>query len=129
MSTVEKGVRSLGIIFIILGLWGFFQNPILGIFLVGTANNWAYLLSGVLAIAFATRGSSSARQFAKIFGVIFGVFALVGFFTPTGPYFGTLWSNTATDVLHLIFSVVFLYLGYGRTYEARRRMHEAPARG
>lgn len=129
-DTVSKGVMTLGIIFIIVGIWGFIQNPILGLFLVNTSHNWVHLISGVLAVAFASSGELRAKQFAKVFGVIYGLLAVVGFFMPRMHSLGPVIMNRADDFLHLFLAAVFLYLGYSRAYGARRdRMREAPARG
>lgn len=129
-DTVSKGVMTLGIIFIVIGIWGFIQNPILGLFLVNTSHNWVHLISGILAIAFAAGGALRAKQFAKVFGVLYGLLAVVGFFMPRLHALGPVAMNRADDFLHLFFAVVFLYLGYSRVYGARRTgMREAPARG
>lgn len=81
-DTVSKGVMTLGIIFIVIGIWGFIQNPILGLFLVNTSHNWVHLISGILAVAFAYSGELRAKQFAKVFGVIYGLIAIFGLFMP-----------------------------------------------
>jgi hypothetical protein len=130
MSTVSKGVMTLGIIFIIIGIWGFFQNPILGLFLVGPAHNWVHLLSGLLAVFFAWSGEVPAKQFSKVFGVIYGLLAIYGFFVSGDLYFGFMRANNADDWLHLLLAIAFLYLGFSRVYGIQRRgMREAPARG
>ncbi len=130
MSTVSKSVMTLGIIFIIIGIWGFFQNPILGLFLADPVHNGVHLISGILAVIFASRGEAPAKQFSKVFGVIYGLLAIYGFFVPGHLYFGFLQANNADDWLHLVLAAIFLYLGYSRVYGVyHRRMHEAPARG
>lgn len=128
MSTVSRGVMTLGIIFIIVGVWGFFQNPILGLFMVSPMHNWVHLVSGLLAVIFASRGEAPAKGFSKVFGVVYGLIAIAGFFFMTDPHFGPLRANRADDWLHLVLAAAFLYLGYSRVYGARR-LHEAPARG
>lgn len=130
MSTVSKGVMTLGVIFIIIGIWGFFQNPILGLFLINPMHNWVHLISGIFAVIFASTGEYQARQFAKVFGVIYGLLAIAGFFIADEYYFGFLRTNTADDWLHLFLAAAFLYLGYSRVYGVHRRgMGEAPVRG
>ncbi|MBI3804076.1 MAG: DUF4383 domain-containing protein [Nitrospirae bacterium] len=129
MSTLSKSVLTLGIIFVIIGIWGFFQNPILGLFLVNTPHNWIHLISGILAIVFASSGEVQARQFSKVFGVIYGLLALVGFFMPRIHSLGFMVMNRADDWLHLILAAAFLYFGFSRVYGTHRPMHGAPARG
>ncbi len=129
MSTVSKWVMTLGIIFIIVGIWGFIQNPILGIFLVGVSHNWVHLITGILAVIFASQGEVSAKQFSKVFGVLYGLLTIYGFFVPGDIYFGFLRANNADDWLHLVFAVIFLYLGFSHVYGVHRPMQEAHARG
>jgi len=129
MKFASRGVTALGIIFIIIGIWGFFQNPILGLFMVSPMHNSVHLLSGILAVIFASRGEAPAKNFSKVFGIVYGLLAVSGFFMPD-PHFGPLRANRADDWLHLFLATAFLYLGYSRAYGVRRRgLHEAPARG
>lgn len=128
MKVVSRGVMALGIIFIIIGIWGFFQNPVLGLFMVSPMHNWVHLISGILAVIFASRGEVPAKNFSKVFGIVYGLLAISGFFMPD-PHFGALRVNRADDWLHLFLAAAFLYFGYSRVYGARRaRMREAPAR-
>lgn len=128
MSTVTKGVKTLGIIFIILGIWGFFQNPILGLFLVDPMHNIVHLISGVLALVFAAQGEAPAKQFSKVFGVIYGLLAIAGFFKVGVYTLGFMMANDADDWLHLVLAVAFLYFGFSRVYGTHRPMRQAPAR-
>lgn len=130
MSSVSKGVKALGIILIIIGIWGFFQNPILGLFLVDPMHNVFHLLTGILAIVFAARGEAPAKQYSKVIGVVYGLLTIAGFFMSGIYELGFMRMNDADDWLHLFFGVAFLYYGYSRVYGARRHgMREAPVRG
>ncbi len=51
----------LGAVFIILGLLGFTQNPVLGLFQVNVVLSLIHIVSGILALVFAARGENQAR--------------------------------------------------------------------
>ncbi len=129
MSSVSRSVKALGIILVIIGIWGFFQNPILGLFLVDPMHNVFHLLTGILAIVFAARGEAPAKQYSKVIGVVYALITIAGFFMSGVYELGFMRMNDTDDWLHLFLTAAFLYLGYSRVYGARRaRMREAPAR-
>jgi hypothetical protein len=101
----------LGAVFIILGILGFVQNPILGVFQVNTVHNLIHLLSGILAFVFAAKGESEARTFALILGVVYLLITVLGFIQGSGQLLGIVAINTADNFLHLVLAVVFLGLG------------------
>lgn len=81
-TDTQRTLSTVGVIFLALGIWGFFQNPILGLFAVDAAHNVVHLLSGVLALAFAASTEARAIGFAKVFGWIYGILAILGFLVP-----------------------------------------------
>ncbi len=101
----------LGAIFIILGLLGFFNNPILGTFQVDALHNVIHLATGVLAIIFAGMGDSQARTFCLVFGIIYLLVTILGFISGTGKILGLISNNMADNFLHLVIAIVFLALG------------------
>jgi len=127
MSSMAKGVMTLGVIFIIIGIWGFFQNPVFGIFAVDGAHNLVHLVSGILAVSFASLDDDRTKQFAKVFGYLYGLIMLAGFVTRRPELFG-MTINNADNFLHLFFAVVFLYLGYSHARGMEPMRHAAVAR-
>lgn len=117
---MEKSIVTiLGIVFLVIGVLGFFSSPyLLGFFEVDTMHNIVHLLSGVVALAAVGMGLGAVRTYAKVFGVVYGVVALVGFFMPGDMILGLFAANTADDVLHLVLAVVFLYVGFGPSSES-----------
>ena len=99
-----------GVVFIILGLLGFVNHPILGIFAVDTLHNLVHLVSGILAIVFAMQGESQARRFALILGIVYALVTILGFIGG-GKILGLIVSNGADNVLHLVLAIVFLIVG------------------
>lgn len=125
MSSMAKGVMTLGVIFIILGLWGFFQNPVLGMFAVDGVHNLVHLVSGILAITFATLDDHRTKQFAKVFGYVYGLIAVAGFVTRRPDLFG-MTINNGDNFLHLFLAAAFLYYGYSHA-RGMEPMRHAPA--
>lgn len=101
----------LGAVFIIIGILGFFNNPILGIFQVNLVHNLIHLASGVLAFIFAARSESEARTFSLVLGVVYLLVTVLGFIQGSGNLLGIVAINTADNFLHLVLAIVFLALG------------------
>lgn len=97
-----------GVVFVLIGVLGFFSNPILGIFGVNTLHNLVHIVSGILAFVFAMQGEAQARKFAMILGVVYALVTILGFLG----VLGFLAVNPADNFLHLILAVVFLIVGF-----------------
>lgn len=100
-----------GVVFIILGLLGFVNDPILGIFDVDLLHNLVHLASGILALIFASQGESQARRFALILGIVYGLVTILGFLAGDGKILGLIATNGADNILHLLLTIVFLIVG------------------
>lgn len=110
---VQKIIYVLGAVFVVIGLLGFVNNPILGIFEVDTLHNIIHLLSGILAIVFARQGESQATMFAKVFGVVYLLVAALGFIqVSSGKILGLVTINGADNLLHILLAAVLLYVGF-----------------
>lgn len=104
-------IMWLGVILVIVGIIGFFANPLLGLFEVNAMHNLVHIITGVLAIVFAMTSESAAKNFAKVFGIIYGLVAILGIFSGSGMVLGIA-LNGADNVLHIILALIFLYLGF-----------------
>lgn len=106
-------IMVLGVLFIIIGVLGYFNNPVLGVFEVDTLQNIFHILSGVVAIAMAAIGQRAAKFFAKTLGLIYGLVAILGFILGTEEkLLGLMQINTADNFLHLLLAVVLLFVGF-----------------
>lgn len=103
----KKVVMVLGVVLLLIGIIGFFNNPILGIFGVDTIHNVVHLVSGLLALLATVNGESASKMFAKIFGIIYALLGVLGFLMAS-PLLGFLMVNPADNVLHLIVGIVLL---------------------
>jgi hypothetical protein len=112
--TAKTAAIVLGIVFVVVGLLGFVNNPVLGLFLVNPAHNLVHLVSGavLLAGAYSSLGSSLAL---KIIGVVYALVAVLGFFmvSADGMLLGMIAMNEADKWLHVLLAVVILAAGFG----------------
>ncbi|TCP30018.1 uncharacterized protein DUF4383 [Scopulibacillus darangshiensis] len=100
-------VRVLGVIFLILGIVGFFIS-FDDLFSLTLNHNIVHLLTGIILLA-ASGSEASSALVAKIFGFIYLVVFIVGLFTQD--ILGIM-LLPADDVLHVIIAAVLLYVGF-----------------
>ena len=106
----------LGVVLVLVGLLGFVNNPVLGIFAVNGMHNVVHLLTGALAIYFATAGVKNLALYGKVFAVVYALVTVLGFIMP-GSVLG-MTVNGADNILHLLLTVVFAYIGF---YDVKTR--------
>ena len=110
--TAKMAAIIIGIVFVLVGLLGFFNNPVLGLFEVNAAHNIVHILAGVvlLAGAYTTLGASMSL---KIIGVVYAIIAVLGFFMVTdGMLLGFIAHNAADLWLHVVLAVIILLAGF-----------------
>ena len=106
-----------GIVFLLIGFLGFVpaiapDGMLLGIFHVNAAHNIVHLLSGMAALACGFASAGASRLYLRIFGLVYGLVALLGFVQGEGMLLGLI-SNNMPDVwLHVAISAVSLILGF-----------------
>ncbi|MBI2575961.1 DUF4383 domain-containing protein [Candidatus Woesearchaeota archaeon] len=111
-DTQKTFAKIVGVVLILLGLIGFFSNPVLGYFGVNSLQNIVHLIGGVLGLVLANKGSGKA--FNKWLGIIGVILAILGFIPSTAALLlSVLGINQAITVLHLIVGVVALGVAYG----------------
>ncbi|HZW10532.1 MAG TPA: DUF4383 domain-containing protein [Phycisphaerales bacterium] len=97
----------MGVLFLIVAVWGFIDGDNVLIFHVNAAHNMVHLLSGIAALACAFAGEQVARIFCWTFGLTYGLVALLGFAGVTVVE-DLLHLNPADDWLHVGITLVFL---------------------
>jgi hypothetical protein len=90
-----------------------FSCKLLGLFDVNPAHNFVHLATGIVAIIAGVSGEKASRIFFQIFGVIYGLVAVLGFYYGDQPLLGIVANNSADSVLHVVIAIVALYLGFG----------------
>ena len=113
--TAKLAAIILGVVFVLIGLLGFFNNPVIGLFAVNPAHNLVHIISGLvlLAGAFSSLGSSTAL---KIIGVVYVIVAVAGFlpflYFGDGGLLGFITMNDADKWLHVVLAIVMLGAGF-----------------
>ena len=97
----------LGVVFVLVAIWGFIDGQRVLIFHVNAAHNTVHLISGLVALACAYAGARASRLFCVIFGVVYGLVALLGF-AGVQAVIDLLHLNPADNWLHAVLSLVFL---------------------
>lgn len=110
----------IGLVFIGVGLLGFIDNPIIGtsadaIFHADTTHNYVHIVSGVLFVLVALMAARSAAGFMKVFGIVYLLIGVLGFFAVSGDglgqVLGFLHVNSADNYLHLGLGIVIFLAG------------------
>lgn len=122
MTTVQRVAQIFGVVFLILGIAGFFfsmsmeEALLLGMFPVNVVHNIVHLLFGLWGLA-AARSFAGAKSYAQITGVLYLVLAVLGFVDPTG--FGLIPIGGNIIWLHAAIGLVLSYVGFtARTDQA-----------
>ena len=107
----------LGAVFLLIGVLGFVPSAttdgmLLGMFHVNPAHNFVHLLSGVVAVVAGLSGGSAPLWFFRVFGIIYGLVATLGFMGGSEPVLGMIANNRADVWLHALLSLVSLILGF-----------------
>ena len=115
---LKKIGLAFGVIFVLVGLAGYVpaltpDGKLLGVFAVNGAHNLVHILTGVIAIAIAVASPANMAAFFKIFGVVYGLVAVLGFFAGDQPLLAIIAHNMADMWLHVAIAAVSLYLGFG----------------
>jgi hypothetical protein len=108
-----------GVVFLVIGILGFVpavtkDEMLLGIFHVNTAHNAVHLLSGVVALICGMMGVGASRMYFRIFGLVYGAVAVMGFMNP-GEHtmlLGVISNNMAVTWLHVVIAAVSLLIGF-----------------
>lgn len=115
---LKRMARIFGYTFVVVGILGFIpgittdEGRLLGIFQVDAMHNIVHILSGVVALLAAYKSQHAARMYFKVFGVVYGLVAILGIFHGNQPLFGLMAHNGADVVLHFLIAGVALYLGF-----------------
>lgn len=113
MSALVKPLTWLaGVILLLVGILGFFQNPILGTFEVNTLHNLVHLVTGAAGLIAAGMGLGASRSYLIIFGLVYLVVTVLGFLG-ISLVTNTLMVNGADNYLHLAIAAVYLLVGFG----------------
>ncbi|GAB4148333.1 MAG: hypothetical protein OHK0017_11090 [Patescibacteria group bacterium] len=112
MTNRQYIVLGFGIVFVLIGLLGFVQNPVLGVFGVDNWHNFIHLFSGIAALA-VFRSDKNSTRYAKVMGIIYAAVFVLGVVWPNDKILGFIHIENNDDWLHLFLAAILLYTGYG----------------
>ena len=105
---VKATAILVGLIFLLIGIVGFVpaitpaNGMLLGIFHVNTAHNIVHLASGIVFLLCGMAGTGPSQTFFRIFGIIYGVVALLWFFYGDNALLGIVAKNAADTWLYVV---------------------------
>jgi len=118
-----KGAAILfGLVFLVVGILGFVpavtpnvngMPMLLGIFHVNLAHDVVHLASGAVFLVCGLAGTGPSRTFFQIFGIVYALVAVLGFYSGDQPILGLISNNMADVWLHVVLAVAMLFLGFG----------------
>lgn len=106
MMVAKVFLRVLGVIFVVVGVFGFFV-PMNGFMDLTVTHNLVHLVSGVLALSLSSRFSIVG---ARIIGYVYALVAVLGLFVHN--VFGLIMLMPGDTVLHFIIAAACLFVGY-----------------
>ncbi|MFZ3589109.1 DUF4383 domain-containing protein [Bacillus sp. DJP31] len=109
-----KFVRVLSLVFIVLGVIGFFL-PLEAIFHLTPVHNSVHLLSGVIGL-WASSSESKSALYARIFGLVYLGVAVLGLFTHE--FLGIIFL-LADNILHFIIAFASIYVGFASASKSK----------
>jgi hypothetical protein len=110
----RTAANILGAVFIIVGILGFFPNPLVsptGLFAVNAAHNLIHILSGAVILAFAHTGPGASLGL-KIVGAVYALVAVLGLILHGDMLLGIVRVNGADHALHVVLAIVILAAGF-----------------
>ncbi len=105
----------LGIVLVLLGLVGFVNNPVLGLFGVNLYQNLLHLVGGAVVLWFGYKGAGkSTNMWLGIVALVVGVLWFVPWVGGAGGLLDQIFGiNANISYLHLAVGVVSLGVSYG----------------
>ncbi len=80
MNNLQRSwAMIIGIILIVVGIWGFFQQPVLSLFGVNPAHNIVHIVTGLIFAWAGFSKGTSAMPVNKWLGVIYIFVGIIGF--------------------------------------------------
>jgi len=106
-----------GLVFLVIGVLGFLprfapDGELFGMFKVNTFHNMIHLITGVIFLFMAITSGYASRVFFRIFGIIYLIVAILGFFYGERSILGVVSNNMADSWLHLVLSIIMLGIGF-----------------
>ena len=125
----QTAAKIFGVVFLAVGILGFVPQAmdgckLLGLFCVNPTHNMVHLLSGAIALAVGLSSEVASIWYFRIFGVVYGLVAILGYSSGDAPLLGVIANNMHDVWLHALISLASLALGF---LPARNKLPTTPA--
>jgi hypothetical protein len=132
---MKRIAYTFGALMLVAGIAGFIpalapNGLLFGLFAVDAMHNVVHLVTGLVAVLAGAASEGAARNYFRIFGVVYAVVAVLGLVTRDGQVLGM--ANNMADVgLHIVIAAFALYMGfaYGHTPSPPRGTRGPDLRG
>ena len=113
----KKCARDFGVVLFLIGLLACIpgltlDSYFLGVFKVNLATNALHLGTGLIGYLLSHSNLRACKIYFQIFGLIYGVVAILGFGYGDADILGYFANNMADTWVHLIICLLTLYLGF-----------------
>ncbi|MGJ0510575.1 MAG: DUF4383 domain-containing protein [Methylocystis sp.] len=118
--------KTLGVIFIIVGILGFIPNPLIsyrGLFEVNTFHNIVHIVTG--GILLASPYYNAPVITLRVLGVIYAIITIFGFISLNSLAAMGMAANHPDNWLHLILAIIMLWAGFALMTEDTDRVTTA----
>ncbi len=122
---------AFGLPFVVLGIVGFFPNPLIshqGVFEVNVAHNVLHVVVGAIFLAGVPRSNDAARRTLQSLSVAGILLAVLGFLANGSLILGLIHVNEADKWLHAVLAVVLVAIAVGISMIEGRRKAPATSR-
>jgi hypothetical protein len=114
----KKIAAVFGIVFLVAGLLGFVPSiapneHMMGLH-VNSAHNLVHILTGIVALIVAMKSDRASVLFFRVFGVIYGLVAILGFMMGDRPLLGIISNNIPDAWFHTIVALFSLVVGFSK---------------
>ena len=115
---IQLAAKLTGVVLLAVGILGFVpgittNEHLLGVFHVNTAHSIIHLLSGAAALTAGLTNVKASRLYFRIFGVVYGLVAILGFVYGDRPILGLVSNNMEDTLLHLAIATFALAISFG----------------
>lgn len=102
--------KVFGVVLLLVGIVGFFMNPLMGMDL-SKRHSVVHLVTGALFafLGFTDADASLTKNLVLLFGIVYTVLGVWGFFTPQMfPFFRIYFTDTMINCIHLVVGIAGL---------------------
>lgn len=99
-----------GVIFLIAGIWGFFSDSVVGFIAADRLSSIIHIIAGIALLVTAKKAASA--QMLRTVGILYVIFAILGFINNPTVLFGTFATSAASNWFYLVVGVILTVLGF-----------------